>query len=241
MKMMTSNQKKTAALIAVGTVAVAGVLIVATRPARAALAERGAASALAPTPAGAITTGNVGAAETEAGNLVADALRTAARADLALVPAAAFKPNGSVARTATGEQAAAQLLEPSDEGIVMLHLKGSQILEALERSVSLRPQASGAFLQVSGVRFSFDANKPAGRRVSGVTVGGAALDPDRAYAVATTRSLAAGQQGYFRIWAGKSADNTGKTVADALRELVGARKGVALEAAPDGRIASARG
>ncbi len=238
---MTSNQKKTAALIAVGTIATTGLLIVASRPVRAAFAERGnAATVLAPIPAGAITTGSVGAAETEAGNLVADALRTAARADLALVPAAAFKPNGSVARTATGEQIAAQLLEPSDESVVVLRLKGSQISEALERSVSLRPQASGAFLQVSGVRFSFDANKPAARRVFGVTVGGAALDPERTYTVATTRSLAAGQQGYFRIWAGKSADATGKSVADALRELAAAHKG-ALEAAPDGRIASARG
>ena len=237
---MTSNQKKTAALFALGTVATAGLLIVAARPVRAALAERAASAPLAPAPAGAITTGNVGASETEAGNLVADALRAAARADLALVPAAAFKSGGSVARTATGEQMAAQLLEPSDEGVVVLRLKGSQILEALERSVSLRPQASGAFLQVSGARFSFDVSKPAGRRVAGVTVGGAALDPDRVYNVATTRSLAAGQQGYFRIWAGKSAEATGKTVADALRELTAGRKG-ALEAAPDGRIASARG
>ncbi len=238
--MMTSNQKRTAALIIMGTVAAAGVLIVASRPVRAAFAERGNA-VLAPVPAGALTTGAVGAAETEAGNVVADALRAAARADLALVPAAAFKPNGSVARTATGEQIAAQLLEPSDEGVVVLRLKGSQILDALERSVSLRPQASGAFLQVSGVRFSFDANKPAGRRVSGVTIGGAALDPNHTYAVATTRSLAAGQQGYFRTWAGKTAEATGKSVADALRELIKGRKDGALEAAPDGRIAATRG
>jgi 2',3'-cyclic-nucleotide 2'-phosphodiesterase (5'-nucleotidase family) len=239
--MMTSNQKRTAALIAVGTVAAAGVLIVASRPVRASLAERGNAATLAPAPAASpITTGPVGAVETEAGNLVADALRAAARADLAFVPAAAFKPNGSVARTATGEQIATQLLEPSDESVVVVRLKGSQILEALERSVSLRPQASGTFLQVSGIRFSFDANKRANQRVSGITIGGTALDPDRVYSVAMTRSLAAGQQGYFRIWAGKSADATGKTVADALRELVGARKGM-LEAALDGRIASARG
>lgn len=228
-----------AASAALVTAATAGLVLVlvAAQPssARAAGPETSiAAAALQQAP---LTTENVGAAETEAGNLVADAVRAAAGAEIALVPASAFRSGASLSRPVSGAQAAS-LVEPSDDVLVVLRLSGTQIMDALERSVSFRPQASRAFLQVSGLRFVFDPARPAGKRVVSMTVGGAALDPGRTYSVAMTRSLAAGQQGYFRVWAGKTGEDTGKTLASALRD---ASRGNVLPAAPpEGRIAAAR-
>lgn len=196
----------------------------------------GVLAAVAARPASAqnLTTENVGAAETEAGNIVADAVRTAGKAAIAFVPAAAFKPGASVPKPATGQQAAG-LVEPADDRIVTLRLRGTQILAALERSVSFRPQRSAGFLQVSGLRFTYDTDQPGGKRVLSATVGGAALEAARTYVVATTKALASGQQGYFQIWDGRDAKDTGTTLAEALRQLGSARNG-SLSAAPEGRI-----
>jgi len=221
------------ALVAAGAVAATGMVIfVAARPLRAALhASTAAAQA---TPGSAINTEGVGAGETEAGNLVADAIRASAGADIALVPAAAFKPNASVPRPATGAQAVG-LAQPADDTVVVLLLRGTQILEALERSVSLKPQARGAFLQVAGLRFVYDTRQAGGKRVVSATVNGAPLEAVKTYKVAVTRPLSKGQQGYFRIWDGREGQDTKKTIGGALRDFAAARGGQ-LSAPTDGRI-----
>jgi hypothetical protein len=50
---------------------------------------------------------------------------------------------------------------------------------------------------VSGLRFAFDASKPAGHRIvsSSVTVGGNPLQPDQVYSLATKKYLAEGHDG----------------------------------------------
>lgn len=187
-----------------------------------------------------ITTERVGAEEVEAGNLLADAVRRAGGADIGLVPAAAFKPGASAPRPANAAQAAG-LVEPADDAVVVLSLRGAQVLAALERSVSFAPQKSSGFLQVSGLRFTYNAGKPGGQRVASASVNGNALEAAATYKVATTRPLANGQQGYFQIWDRKQnpATDTSKTLADALRDLAQSRGGT-LTTPPEGRI-TARG
>lgn len=187
----------------------------------------------------AIKTENVGAAENEAGNLVADAVRAAVGSDIAVIPSAAFKPGASVPRAATGEQAAG-LVEPASDVIVVLSLRGAQVLAALEFSVSFAPQKSAGFLQVSGLRFVYDPARPGGKRVSSVTVNGAPLDAVKTYKVATTRPLANGQQGYFNIWEKDQITvDSSKTLAAALIELAKARGGT-LSPTVEGRITVAK-
>ena len=60
---------------------------------------------------------------------------------------------------------------------------GSQLLAALENSVSKYPTTAGRFFQVSGVKFSFDPNTEP--RVQTVSVNNEALDLDRDYSIAT--------------------------------------------------------
>ncbi len=181
-----------------------------------------------------LATGNVREAETEVGNIVADALRETGAAEIALVPAAAFKPGASTTRPATAEQAASLLEVPTDE-VVILSLRGAQVLAALERSVSFAPQPSAGFLQVSGVKFSYNPAKPGGQRIGTATIsGGAPLEAAKTYKVATTRPLANGQQGYFQIWErDQITGGTGKSLKVALDERAAKGK---LSGAIDGRI-----
>lgn len=187
---------------------------------------------------GTVSTANVRQAEIEAGNAVADAVRLSAGADIGIVPAAAFKPGASAPKPATGAQLA-DLLEPATDQVVTLSLRGAQVLAALERSVSFAPQPSAGFLQVSGIRFTYDSRKDSGKRVAAATLDGKPLDAVKVYKVATTRPLANGQQGYFQIWEKDQIDkgSGGKTLADALGELARARGGTVTPAI-DGRITS---
>ena len=202
----------------------------------------GAAVVLLPSPsavarrADTIETGSVREMETDAGNLVADAVRDAAGADIAVVPAAAFKPGASVPRPATADQAAT-LLEVSSDEVVILSLRGAQVLAALERSVSFAPQPSAGFLQVSGLKFSYNVAKPGGQRITAATlVSGGALEAAKTYKVATTRPLANGQQGYFQIWEREQiTGGTKKSLADALKERA-AKADKGLSSTIEGRI-----
>lgn len=185
-----------------------------------------------------IVTGGVREMETEAGNIVADAVRDAGGADIALVPAAAFKQGATTPRPASADQAAG-LLEVDKDEVVILSLRGAQILAALERSVSFAPQPSAGFLQVSGVKFSYNVTKPGGQRIGAATLStGAPLEAAKTYKVATTRPLANGQQGYFQIWEREQiTGGTGKTLKDALTERAAKTKG--LSGGIEGRITRA--
>jgi 2',3'-cyclic-nucleotide 2'-phosphodiesterase (5'-nucleotidase family) len=185
-----------------------------------------------------ITTNRVREAETEAGNLLADAVRNAAGAEIALFPAAAFKTGVSVPRPATAEQAT-ELIEPSTDIVVVVNLRGDRILAALERSVSFAPQPFAGFLHVSGVKFSFDPKRDTRKRVFDVTVNGSPLEASRTYKVAMPRPLASGQQGYHQVWDKTKIDSeTGKTLAQSLAELAKARGGT-LSTSVENRIIQA--
>lgn len=184
-----------------------------------------------------VSTASVRQAETEAGDAVADAVRVAGGADIGILPAAAFKPSATAPRPATAEQMA-DLLDPATDQIVVLNLRGSQVLAALERSVSFAPQPSAGFLQVSGIRFTYDTRRDSGKRVVSATLEGKPLEAAKTYRVATTRPLANGQQGYFQIWDKDQiapASGTPKTLSDALAELARAHGG-SLSPTLDGRI-----
>jgi 2',3'-cyclic-nucleotide 2'-phosphodiesterase (5'-nucleotidase family) len=193
----------------------------------------GVARAAPPT----ISTANVRQSETEAGDLVADAVRGAAGADVALLPAAAFRPNADAPRPATAEQVTS-LLDPPTDQVVSLNLRGSQVLQALERAVSFAPAASAGFLQVSGLRFTYDVKRDPGQRVVSATVDNKPLEAARSYRVATTRPLANGEQGYFQIWDKDQAvvaPGPAKTLTDAVAEWAKSH-GVSMAPTTDGRI-----
>ena len=141
--------------------------------------------------------------ETAFGNLAADAMRAATRSDVALI-------NGGGIRGDTTYPAGAKLTRklvltelPFGNRTVKLRLTAAQLRQALEHGVSRLGRGAGRFPQVSGLAFAFDPRKPAGARVTRVTVGGKPLDPGATYTLATVDFLARGGDGYTALRSGE--------------------------------------
>ncbi|MDR1192614.1 MAG: 5'-nucleotidase C-terminal domain-containing protein [Peptococcaceae bacterium] len=123
--------------------------------------------------------------ESVAGNLVADAMRAASGADVAL-------ENGGGVRDTNpslpaGDLTRKQLITVLPFGNVpqMAAVKGSVLKEALEHGIASYPTPMGGFPQVSGVTFTFNLLAPAGARILEIKVGGEPLDPGKTYTLAT--------------------------------------------------------
>lgn len=132
--------------------------------------------------------------ETVMGDMTADAMREASGADIAM-------QNGGNIRDQElkkGDITKAQLVTvfPYGNVLQMAEVKGSVIKEALEQSVSSYPEASGGFMQVSGLSFTFDPNRDVGSRITEVTVGSSALDPDKTYKLCINDFIAYGGDEY---------------------------------------------
>ncbi|MCX8052334.1 MAG: 5'-nucleotidase C-terminal domain-containing protein [Armatimonadetes bacterium] len=144
---------------------------------------------------------DVAKVETPLGNLAADAVRSFLRTDIAFIVASELKPKdppfppGKILLS----DIAALVSYPND-ALATLQLPGRTIKQALERAVSIQPQPNQGFLQVSGLEFTFDPNKPAGLRVTSIKVGGIPIDDERLYTVAVTNSVANGALGYWKCW-----------------------------------------
>ncbi len=123
----------------------------------------------------------------------ADLVRETASAEIAFLPA------GIMFREFSGDDLS-KLVKYPTETIHVSKLTGSQIRQALNRSISLFPSPNSGFLQVSGIEVTFDPRKPAGERVTQVTVNGKPLDNRAEYQVAMPISLARGGYGYFNVW-----------------------------------------
>ena len=137
-----------------------------------------------------------GSGETAFGNLLADAMRAATKSDLALSNGGGIRGDTvySPGTRITHKMVLTEL--PFGNKTVVLRLTGAQVRQALEHGVSRAENPSGRFPQVSGLSFAFDTRKPAGARVTGVTVGGAPLDDTGTYTLATNDFLARGGDGY---------------------------------------------
>ena len=59
---------------------------------------------------------------------------------------------------------------PYPDNLIFLQVTGSIVKEALEKSVSLYPEAEGHWLAVSGLKFTFDQSKPAGERIDPASI-----------------------------------------------------------------------
>ena len=136
---------------------------------------------------------HVRAGETNLGNLITDAMRSASGAQIAL-----FNGGGIRATIPAGSITKAQILEtlPFGNYLVVKSLKGSEIVEALEKGVSDYPALSGGFPHVSGLTFELNAAAPKGKRVSNVLVGGQALKLSASYTIAVNDFMAVGGDGY---------------------------------------------
>jgi 5'-nucleotidase / UDP-sugar diphosphatase len=174
--------------------------------------------------------------EATMGNLIADAMRDMTGADIAIM-------NGGGIRGDTTYDAGRKLTRrdiltelPFGNTTVVTELPGAQILLALENGVSQVDKGAGRFAQVSGLTFAFDASAEAGKRVSEVMVGGAALEADKLYKVAVNDYILGGGDGYAALGGGRiiTEGPTGQLVANDVMAYV--EKMGTVKAAVEGRI-----
>jgi len=173
--------------------------------------------------------------ETNIGNFIADTLleRTKSiaghEADVALI-------NGGGIRThiPAGKLTRHQLFDmlPFPNTLVVLEVSGKEMWKALEHGVSKVEHASGAFPQVAGMSFRYDARRASGKRILEVSVKGKALDLQKTYRLATNDFLASGGDGY--VWDEKNFYNSGITMFTLVEEAFSKQK--SLSPKVDGRI-----
>jgi len=139
--------------------------------------------------------------ETAIGNLVADAMRLAVDADVALTNGGGIRANRVYppGTTLTRRDVMSEL--PFGNKTVLLELSGAELRTALENGFSGIEKTAGRFPQVSGIEVVYDPRRPAGKRVIEVRRGGMPLDPNAKYTVATNDFMARGGDGY-RVLAG---------------------------------------
>ncbi|EME82924.1 uncharacterized protein MYCFIDRAFT_153650 [Pseudocercospora fijiensis CIRAD86] len=88
---------------------------------------------------------------------------------------------------------------PFEDPCVVIALKGSQIVEALENGVKTYPALEGRFPQVSGIEFTFDASKEPGQRCSDIKIGEKPVDMDKEYTLATRDYMVRGKDGFTSL------------------------------------------
>lgn len=140
--------------------------------------------------------------ETNLGDLVTDAFRSALDTDVAIINGGGLRsdlPKGVI----TLQNILTVL--PFADKICVSRVTGQQLADILEYAVRLYPKENGGFLQVSGLTFEFDSTKPSCvvqdstkgflkikgkiRRVKNIYVNGEMLDKKKIYTVAGSSFL----------------------------------------------------
>ena len=185
------------------------------------------------------------AGETNLGNMVADAMRAAAGADVTIVNSGSIRgdrvyPAGPLARRTLVE------IHPFGGVICKVAASGRVILQALNSGVSKLPATAGQFPQVSGLMMRVDLSavetdsRTPPDRVRGVRIGGQPLDPNRTYTVAITDYQLSGGDGYGMFKEGRVlvGPESGDLIVTALERYVAATGELA--PAIEGRIVISR-
>ena len=173
--------------------------------------------------------------ERNAGNLVADAIRADAAADVAILNSGSIRgdriyPAGPITRRTI------VAMQPFDNVVCKVRVPGRALLDALNHGVSKFPAAAGAFPQVSGLTFAIDQRAPEDRRASDVRVGAQPLDLEKRYTVALPDYILKGGDGYTMFAGGEVivAPEAGTLIATAVEKYVASRHEIA--PAVEGRI-----
>jgi len=147
--------------------------------------------------------------ESSMGNLIADAMRAATGADIAIM-------NGGGIRADRTYDAGTKLTRrdiltelPFGNITQLTEISGSQVLTALENGVSQVDKGAGRFPHVSGMTFVYDPTAEAGKRVSEVLVAGAPLEAARLYKVAVNDYMLGGGDGFTSLGGGRMINDTG--------------------------------
>ena len=167
-------------------------------------------------------TATVRSQETAFGDLVADAIKSATGADVAITNGGGIRFNRVYVpgHKLTRRNILNEL--PFGNTTVMVEISGAGLLAALENGVSHLPDPAGRFPQISGMTVEVDLKRPPGNRVVSVKVGNEPLRTERRYKLATNDFILRGSEGYGMLAAGRVLvrPEDGKLVANDVMVLV---------------------
>lgn len=145
-------------------------------------------------------------AETALGNLVADIMRQAVGADIAVENGGGIRGALPLGAIRIGD---VYTILPFSNTIITVGLTGKQVEDLCREMAGKR--GSGGFGQVSGIAFDVERGVPARIRV-----GNRPLEPSRVYKVATNSFTATGGDGYVGFRRGMDYTDTGIVLRDAV-------------------------
>ena len=148
--------------------------------------------------------------ETQVGQSIADILKSASHADVAIVA------SGFLNQSKDTKNLAASFQFPTDE-LWLVNLTGKQLYEAFDRSLSFYPEPCTDMLYFSGCEVTFQASKSGKAKVIATTIGGLPLEMGKQYKVAMPASLARGGLSYFSVWNFQTPE---KVISPAIEKLL---------------------
>lgn len=140
--------------------------------------------------------GTVRMKESNLANVIADSLMDVATADIGITNGGGVRASIDVGPITMNEVYA---VLPFDNTIVVVEATGETIWKALEHGVSWYPGAAGGFLQVSGLKYTFDASMEVGSRVTEVLFNDKPIELDKVYRVATNDFLTGGGDNFIMM------------------------------------------
>ena len=160
------------------------------------------------------------------GNLIADAMLERTRDQG--IDVAVMNSGGIRASIEEGEVTKGDVLTvlPFQNTLSTFQMTGAGLMEALENSVSQVEEVQGRFLQVAGMRYTWDAAAEPGSRIVSAEIadgegGYAPLDPEATYGVVSNNFVRGGGDG-FSMFASDATDvyDFGPDLADVLSEYM---------------------
>jgi 5'-nucleotidase/UDP-sugar diphosphatase len=171
------------------------------------------------------------------GNLIADAMRAATGADVAITNGGGIRADRQydAGTVLTRKDILTEL--PFGNVTVLTEIMGQRLQDALENGFSQVEDGAGRFPQVSGMKVVADLKQPAGSRVVSIMVGDKPLDPAATYKVATNDFMLNGGDGYTPLSGGNVLVGArgGKLMASDVIDYIAAAGKV--DAKVEGRIA----
>jgi 5'-nucleotidase len=139
--------------------------------------------------------------ETNIGDFIADAFRAATGSDVGLMNGGSIRADEIIRAGPLTKRDVLSTL-PFKNKVVKVELSGATLRQVLEHGVarSAEDAEPGRFPQVSGLRFTFDATRPAGSRIVSLTVNGKPLNEKKTYTLAVSDYVAIdGGDGYAML------------------------------------------
>ncbi|MDF4309974.1 5'-nucleotidase, partial [Vibrio parahaemolyticus] len=156
------------------------------------------------------------------GNLVADMMREAAKADVGMISSGSIRVDlnkGPVTMENVMD------LFPFTDKLSVVKLNGVQLKELLEYSYTL----PYGLAQFSGIEARYDNAKPQGKRLLSLNVNGKPVNDSQSYKVATYSYAASGGDGYHVFEKG-TFESQGDSVTQVLIDQFKAKKDVIVPA-----------